>query len=83
MEPISFAPSQPSTATWLNAEKVRLDDDMSVISTVSFLPSSDGQDTDSVSLPPPPDIGPEVKEFECPYCFTMCPQKLANQKNWE
>ncbi|KAL2861218.1 uncharacterized protein BJX67DRAFT_367070 [Aspergillus lucknowensis] len=84
MEPlVNLAPSQPSTATWLNVEKVKLEDDMSVISAVSFLPSRDDQDADSVSLPPPPQIGPEVKEFECPYCFTVCPQKLANQKNWE
>jgi hypothetical protein len=84
MKQINLAPSQPSTATWLNVDKVKLDDDaMSVSSTVSFLPSGDDHDTDSVSLPPPPQIGPAIKEFECPYCFTICPQKLANQKKWE
>ncbi|KAL2782474.1 hypothetical protein BJX66DRAFT_320644 [Aspergillus keveii] len=77
-----FSTSQPSTPTCLNSEKVKPEDDMSVISAVSFLPSQNDQDADSVFLPPPPLIGPEVKEFECPYCFTMCPQKLANQKEW-
>jgi hypothetical protein len=85
MEPIDLAPSQPSTATWLNADKVRLGDDdaMSVLSKVSFLPSGDDQGADTISLPPPPRIAPEVKEFECPYCFTICPQKLSGKRNWE
>ncbi|KAL5041264.1 hypothetical protein BDW71DRAFT_212290 [Aspergillus fruticulosus] len=83
MEPIVMAPSQPSTATWLDVEKVRLEDDMSVISTVSFLYANNDEDKDSVSLPAPPKLGPEMKEFECPYCFTICPRKLVNKKNWE
>jgi hypothetical protein len=85
MKPINLAPSQPSTATWLNADKVGLDNDdaISVSSKVSFLPSSDNHDTDTISLPPPPRLTPEVKEFECPYCFTICPQKLAGKRNWE
>lgn len=82
-EPIVMAPSQPSTATWLNPEKVKLDDDMSAISTVSYLYSSEVEDGDCVSLPAPPKLSPEAKEFECPYCFTICPRKLLNKRNWE
>lgn len=82
-EPIIITPSQPSTATWLNPEKVKLDDDMSAISTVSYLYSSEVEDGDCVSLPAPPKLSPEAKEFECPYCFTICPQKLLNKRNWE
>jgi hypothetical protein len=77
------APSQPSSATRLDLAKVRLDDDLSVITTTSFVALSDETDGDCVAIPPPPSLQPDVKELDCPYCYTMCPKKTFLGMAWE
>lgn len=77
------APSQPSTATLLNVARVRLEDEASMISTKSCLILEGDKSSEHVSIPPPPAIDPNAKEFECPYCFTICPRKFITKKAWE
>jgi hypothetical protein len=78
------APSQPSTATWLNQAQVKLEDDIaSMISTKTFLIFADEKGGDLVSIPPPPLLDLDAKEFECPFCFTICPRKTAHKGDWE
>ncbi|KAK2768772.1 hypothetical protein FQN54_000628 [Arachnomyces sp. PD_36] len=77
------APSLPSTATALNPAQVKLEDDSSIISTTTFLIMADEKSGDHVSIPPPPAIDSDTKEFECPYCFTICPRKTITKKVWE
>jgi hypothetical protein len=72
--PRPVAPSQPSTATWLNATQVNIET-TSVISTKSFV-NLDNEDSDIVPIPPPA-IRETAREFECPYCFTICPRKTS------
>jgi hypothetical protein len=78
-----LAPSQPSTATKLDVSKINLDDDSSVISTSTFVNMANEAHGDQVSIPGPPMKYYDDKEFECPYCFTMCPQKMLNKRLWE
>ncbi|KAJ5367047.1 hypothetical protein N7541_000988 [Penicillium brevicompactum] len=76
--------SKPSTATWLNPQKVDLDESASAMSSSSTLFSvSKEQDGDQVIIPPAPTLDASVKEFECPFCFTMCPRKTTEKSSWE
>jgi hypothetical protein len=78
------APSQPSTATWLNQAQVKLEEDVaSITSTKTFLIFADEKGGDLISIPPPPALDLDAKEFECPYCFMICPRKTANVREWE
>ena len=77
------APSQPSTATWLNAAQVNLEDDVSVISTKTFLIIENEKSDDHCTVPPPPTISPGAKEFECPICFAICPHTILSKRAWE
>ncbi|PKY00856.1 hypothetical protein P168DRAFT_285012 [Aspergillus campestris IBT 28561] len=81
------APSQPSTVTYLNMSKIKdddseNDDDASIRSTNLFVLKADEKNSDQAAIPPPPK-NVDVKEFECPYCCTMCPRKLLANKAWE
>ncbi|KAE8416102.1 hypothetical protein BDV36DRAFT_297473 [Aspergillus pseudocaelatus] len=80
---VPTAPSQPSTATHLDVSKVNLDDDSSVISSSTVVHMPDERNGDSLSIPPPPKHLWDGEEFECPYCFTLCPRKLLHQKAWQ
>jgi hypothetical protein len=63
---------------------VKLEDDIaSMISTKTFLIFADEKGGDLVSIPPPPSLELDAKEFECPYCFTICPRKTAHKGDWE
>ncbi|KAL4800384.1 hypothetical protein BDV19DRAFT_69030 [Aspergillus venezuelensis] len=77
------APSQPSSATRLNPAKVKLDDDLSVVTTTSFVALSDERFGDHLAIPPPPSLRPDAKELECPYCYTICPKKTFLGTAWE
>ncbi|CAI7586420.1 unnamed protein product [Penicillium pancosmium] len=76
-------PSRPSTATFLDLSKVNLDDSLSIVSSSTMAITKDEEKGDSFSIPPPPNYLWEKDEFECPYCFTLCPRKLLNQTNWQ
>ncbi|KAJ0416339.1 hypothetical protein BJY00DRAFT_316990 [Aspergillus carlsbadensis] len=78
------AASRPSTATWLDIAKVTLDDTASVRTTTSFVALSDAKGVDDVSVPSPPRLPFGAKEFECPYCCTLCPAvTTTSSKSWE
>lgn len=78
------APSQPSTATWLDQTQIKLEEDLaSIVSTKTFLIFADEKCGDIASIPPPPTLYLDTKEFECPYCFMICPRKIANEREWE
>ena len=75
--------SMPSTATKLGPVNMNWDDDTSMTSTNTFvMMADDSKNADQVPIPSPPAVGPELKEFECPFCFTMCPRKTF-VKGWE
>ena len=78
--------SRPTTATYLDASKIKLDDAESVISTASaYLPSTT-EGMEDVPIPVPPEkftsqIG--LEEFECPYCFTICSKRDLSPSAWK
>ncbi|PYH89886.1 kinase-like protein [Aspergillus ellipticus CBS 707.79] len=78
-----YTPTQPSTATWLDVDKINLTDDTSIISTRTVLRVANEKGGDHVSVPAIPAIDPNAKEFECPYCLMICPFKTLGKDAWE
>lgn len=93
------APSQhskPTTATHLDLSKVQplnhLDgyhDGQSVASVVT-LHRSESTNEERIEYPDPPSLvhSEEAKrtipkEFLCPFCFTICPVRLAQKQSWK
>ena len=80
--------SRPTTATQLDRANVNLGDDtQSDISTVS-MNISDNASTwgDLLVFPDPPEKYrslQDLKEFECPYCFTVCSRRLLSPREWK
>jgi hypothetical protein len=78
--------SRPTTATHLDASKIKIDDAESVISTASaFLPST-AEDMEDIPIPAPPEkfiSQISLKEFECPYCFTICSKRDLSPPAWK
>ncbi|KAL3460892.1 hypothetical protein BJX64DRAFT_289830 [Aspergillus heterothallicus] len=72
-------PSEPSTATYLDPEKLKQTD--SVGSNDSFVVTSDDAN-EIIAIPPPPVIDPTSSEAECPYCFIMCSQATFEHRAW-
>ncbi|KAH8429084.1 Serine/threonine protein kinase [Aspergillus melleus] len=82
-----MAPSRPSTATYLDTSKVKLDDDSSIISSSTTVNIQDDMQNEEAKdfffIPPPPKHLWDGDEVECPYCFTLCPRKILRQGSWE
>ncbi|KAI9040967.1 uncharacterized protein KD926_007508 [Aspergillus affinis] len=76
-----IAPSQPSTATHLDVSKVKLDDEISIVSSSTVMHIGDTDNGDSYSIPPPPKGLWDRGDFECPYCFTLCPRRMLVKKS--
>lgn len=80
---VPIAPSRPSTATHLDVSKVKLDDNASMISSSTVGNMKDEGNGDCFFIPPPPKHLWDGEEFECPYCFTLCPRKMLHQTIWQ
>jgi hypothetical protein len=79
--------SKPTTATQLDHAKINLDDDAwSAASTMSMnIPELVDSSRDFIVFPDPPEKYASqeyLKEFECPYCYTICSRRLLNQREW-
>ncbi|KAJ0425002.1 hypothetical protein BJY00DRAFT_275711 [Aspergillus carlsbadensis] len=74
--------SEPTTATALGPTIVAEFDKESIMSRESY--NLKGDETEETNLlPPPPDIDPDKKEFECPYCYILCNRKTLQPRAWE
>jgi hypothetical protein len=51
-------------------------------SDISYATTARGLDGSSVELPALPKSATPGKDFECPYCFTICPSKYQKTKAW-
>ncbi|QKX57876.1 uncharacterized protein TRUGW13939_04996 [Talaromyces rugulosus] len=80
---VPIAPSRPSTATHLNVSKVNMDDDTSMVSSLTIPNMKYEGSGGYFFIPPPPKHLLDGEEFECPYCFTLCPRKMLHQTNWQ
>lgn len=74
-------PSRPSTATWLNQDKLDLYDNTSVISTSTYAILSE-ESGHALAIPQLPQKIREKKEFECPYCHVLCSRRTSNTRAW-
>lgn len=79
--------SKPTTATQLDRAKINLDDDtQSVVSTISMnIPELTDTSRDFIAFPDAPEKYTSqegLKEFECPYCYTICSGRVLNRREW-
>ncbi|KAL8310454.1 hypothetical protein RB597_010336 [Gaeumannomyces tritici] len=72
-----------TTATCLQIQMTQLAiwDDRSAVSQSEYAPSSH-PGVEDVDFPPPPKRKQGEKNFECPYCFTLCPATSLSTKAW-
>jgi hypothetical protein len=77
--------SAPSvtTASRLQPKLLNLDDNKSTISVSEYAPSAWGPSKEAVDFPAPPKRVPGKKFFNCPYCFTTCPNDVLSEKAWK
>ncbi|KAF3168253.1 hypothetical protein TWF788_010982 [Orbilia oligospora] len=66
-----------TTATRLNIPQLAVfKDDFSAVSVSKYAPSNWLPDNETLEFPEPPNSQSSDKEFECPYCFTICRKAL-------
>jgi hypothetical protein len=75
--------SEPTTATGIGAAILADLDNESMVSKASYVLKDGDEAEETTILPPPPEIDPEKKEFECPYCFILCSRKTLLPGAWE
>ena len=79
----SQAHSNPTVATLLDPQAVRLDDTKSVISHSSRVSSVvPGDQTEALSWPNPPSVDSSGNYFVCEYCKLLCPPQYLSQEKW-
>ncbi|KAL3486006.1 hypothetical protein BJX62DRAFT_242421 [Aspergillus germanicus] len=74
--------SEPTTATGIGAAILADFDNESMGSKASYALKGDEIEEKNI-LPGPPEIDPEMKEFECPYCFILCSRRTLQPGPWE
>lgn len=72
-----------TTASRLQPRLLNLDDNKSTISVSEYAPSTWGPSQEAVDFPAPPKRVPGKKFFNCPYCFTTCPNDVLSDKAWK
>jgi hypothetical protein len=84
--------SKPTTATNLPLSQLRTvyDSDVQSVASAMTVQPSDGLHVERLQYPEPPSLErtdphktTTAKEFSCPYCFIICPARLAGKHNWE
>ena len=73
--------SQPSTATRVDAS-ICLDDTQSVFSSSTFTALSMEDQGREIVIPRLPDRV-RGKDFECPYCYILCPERISDGSAWK
>ncbi|EUC38074.1 hypothetical protein COCCADRAFT_22425 [Bipolaris zeicola 26-R-13] len=81
------APSQKTGKTMLSGTEVTqlhqsLDDIVDNKSVTSYAITVKDVHGKGIDLPPPPKSADGDKEFECPYCWIVCPARYGKGKAW-
>jgi hypothetical protein len=71
-----------TTATNLDLNFLPFRDGNSLATVSVYAPKYTSTDVEPVTFPPPPELSSEQNYFECPYCFTICPEKMAKTDAW-
>ncbi|KAF1362179.1 hypothetical protein EJ07DRAFT_58890, partial [Lizonia empirigonia] len=83
----SYAPSQRTGKTMLSGTEAThhhqsLDDIVDTKSVTSYAVTVTDIDGKGVSLPPPPKHADGERDFECPYCYIICPARYGRGRSW-
>jgi O-acetyl-ADP-ribose deacetylase (regulator of RNase III) len=78
--PSEINPKTLLSATTATQHHKTLDDDFESQSMTSVATTAKDLTGHSIELPPPPSSGD--KDFECPYCLTICPSRYGNYRSW-
>jgi hypothetical protein len=85
LAPSASGHSKPTTATHVDHTKIDLDDARSAFSTISVVLPEPTKADEAIEFPPVPEkyaSQESLKEFECPYCFTICSKRLLRKQIW-
>ncbi|CAM1509999.1 Fc.00g003340.m01.CDS01 [Cosmosporella sp. VM-42] len=81
---IALAPVQSvTTATLLNTSRPPPRDDISNATVSQYSPSVWLPHEEAIAFPPAPKTSALGSFFECPYCFTICPNSILGEKAWK
>jgi hypothetical protein len=81
--PSTIGYSAPTTATNLNVQTINWDEDRSIVSVSEYAANANALKEDLAYFPDPPRKKEGTRYFECPYCFTICPNAyLKTQDAW-
>ncbi|KAF3281125.1 hypothetical protein TWF970_002297 [Orbilia oligospora] len=73
-----------TTTTRLNIPQLAgFKDDISAVSVSKYAPSNWLPGNETLEFPEPPSLESSDKEFECPYCFTICRKALLKSDAWK
>ncbi|EUC47258.1 hypothetical protein COCMIDRAFT_35250 [Bipolaris oryzae ATCC 44560] len=86
--PLREAPSQKTGKTMLSGTEVTqlhqsLDDIVDTKSVTSYAVTVKDVHGKGIDLPPPPKSADGDKEFECPYCWIVCPARYGKGRAWK
>lgn len=59
-----------------------LDDLVDLVSVTSYATTVRDLSGRGIELPPPPRVADGDKDFECPYCFIICPARYGRGRSW-
>jgi hypothetical protein len=81
-------PSQKTGKTLLSGTEAThhhqsLDDIVDTKSTTSYAVTVRDLDGKGIDLPPPPKAASSDKDFECPYCWIVCPARYGKGRAWK
>jgi hypothetical protein len=81
------APSQKTGKTLLSGTEVTqlhmsIDDIVDAKSVTSYAVTVRDMDGKGIDLPPPPKSTDPDKDFECPYCWVVCPARYGKGRAW-
>ncbi|EPS38816.1 hypothetical protein H072_7430 [Dactylellina haptotyla CBS 200.50] len=81
--PSLMLPLSVTTATQLQIlTQPVIKDNLSTVSVSKYEPSLWQPGNDRLDFPPPPKIPSHQRFFECPYCYTLCPNAISEEEAW-
>ncbi|KAK0662433.1 O-acetyl-ADP-ribose deacetylase MACROD1 [Lasiodiplodia hormozganensis] len=78
--------AQPRTllsGTEATAHHKTLDDAIDSQSVTSIATTARDLGGHGIDLPPPPNTADGEKDFECPYCYVICPARYGRSRSWK
>ncbi|KAF2086811.1 hypothetical protein K490DRAFT_42927, partial [Saccharata proteae CBS 121410] len=77
------APRTILSGTEVTAHDRTLDDAVDSKSVTSVATTAKDLTGNGIDLPPPPKGADGERDFECPYCFVICPARYGRERSWK